>query len=275
MAEFRMSRRRDLQRKNGEMIFWLIRDISQRKFIEDRLRLSERLATLGTFASNVAHELNNPLASLLLTARHALRSLNREDVISSCLHDIIADSERCAEIIKKLRIFAKKQYSQKIVVDLNNLMSHIETILQAVAVETGIALSYQLSRDELLVSCNPTGLEQAITALIASVLHNSDRNSRIVVSTFSQNDKTRILIDDQMSGNGGGTTELQSGAQIPFSPAEVTSSGMGLITAYGIIHEHQGDLLTEARPGGRSATCIQFPKAEKPDPGALEEITKT
>lgn len=86
-------------------------DVTDWRNIETRLRHTERLATIGTFAAGVAHEINNPLGAILLAAESALKRLDERPAIELALQDVLAGTERCGRIVDDILKFARDRKS--------------------------------------------------------------------------------------------------------------------------------------------------------------------
>ena len=113
----------------GIRIEALMRDVSERKRLEDQARdlyhqllQAEKLAALGQTISGVAHELNNPLATILTWAERLSQRRRVDDQTRRGLETILSESERAAKIVRNLLTFARKRHTTRAMVDVNQVV---------------------------------------------------------------------------------------------------------------------------------------------------------
>jgi signal transduction histidine kinase len=131
---------------------YIIRDITERKKTEEALRRSERLAAVGTLAAGIAHEINNPLASILVAADNALRGLKDPAISGQALSVIMGEVQRCGRIVKNVLQFSRADVGERTIEDVNNLVEHVATLMRHHASGKGPG-SRSLSRK----TCRPFG----------------------------------------------------------------------------------------------------------------------
>ncbi len=233
-------------------------DITERKRVAERLRRSERLASMGTFAAGIAHEVNNPLASILMTARHALNSGRDPRAINALLEEIIDDAGRCARIVKSVLQFAKQESSEKWALNLNNVTQRARDLSRDYARRRGVRLELQLSEDLPPVAGNRTELEQVFVNIINNAIDASRPGQGVVVRTEQVADKARVCVQDRGCGM---TADEQEHAFDPFftTRAKDGGTGLGLSMAHGTVTEHDGTISIDTGPGQGTTVIIELP----------------
>jgi two-component system, NtrC family, sensor kinase len=236
-------------------------DLSDLKVAEERLRVTERLASLGTLSAGLAHEINNPLNSVLLSAQVALTMCGAaptDPQIVAALEQIVAEARRGGRLVHNMLSFAKQEDTQKWPADLNDIVRRVVTLAEA-AHENLCSLGLQLAPDLPQVAVNPTEIEQVLMNLI--------RNAR----EAANNGECRVLIKTEPRMEGVRLTVADNGPGIPpdelprvFDPFFTTKrgaggTGLGLSIVYAIVAGHSGSINVESRPGAGTRFMIDFP----------------
>ncbi len=243
----------------------LIRDVSDRKKREDQNRdgryqmlQAEKMAALGQTISGVAHELNNPLATILSWAER-LSERTVDDKTKQGLEVILGESERAARIVRNLLTFARKRQTTRAMVDLNQIVR-----------ETLALRAYEQKVSNIqIVEALATGLPDVfadghqIKQVLLNLLINAEQacigaNGRGTIVLRTSNDTERGSLVLEVSDDGPGIPEDRQGKIFDpfFTTKEVGSgTGLGLTVAYAIVQEHAGRIWVESRaPEPRSPT---------------------
>jgi two-component system NtrC family sensor kinase len=237
--------------------------VVERERIQSRLHSAERLAFVGTFAAGIAHEVNNPLASLLVTARHALRCNPQPEVVKTSLEEVVEDAQRCAQVIKTLLRYARVEPGERVDVDLNEVARHVQELATQTAGQRGVTVVTQLAEDLPVIRGNMTGLEQAVFNVLANAVQASQAGQRVVletesVTTGAQHKAVRVVIRDQGRGM---KAKEQHLAFDPFFTTRVAEggSGLGLTLARATVMEHGGKIEIDSRPGHGTTVTMELP----------------
>lgn len=240
----------------------LIRDVSDRKKLDDQSRdgryqllQAEKMAALGQTISGVAHELNNPLATILSWAER-LAERNVDDKTRQGLEVILAESERAARIVRNLLTFARKRQTTRAMVDLNQVVR-----------ETLALRAYEQKVNNIqVVEALASGLPDVfadghqIKQVLLNLLINAEQaclgahgRGTIVVRTSHDADRGSAVLE--VNDDGPGIAEERQGRVFDpfFTTKEVgQGTGLGLTVAYAIVNEHSGRIWLSSSGVGTS-----------------------
>jgi signal transduction histidine kinase len=236
-------------------------DITELKEAELLLRRAQRIVSLGTFASGIAHEINNPLGSAMLAAETALAALRQSKpaaVVEECLDLILKAIQRCGRIVERMFCLARLGPGGREECDLNQIVSHVCEGMYRYVEERSANLEVTLFPEELRISACPLELELALANLVRNAIESRDTGTQVRLKTFRQEDLAGVEITD----NGRGMDEYE--IEHLFDPLFSTQyakghSGWGATLAYAIIREHQGTIHVSSQPGQGTQIKIFFP----------------
>ena len=243
-------------------VLCLIRDATEEKQLQQQLVQSEKMGAIGQLVSGVAHELNNPLASITAFAQLMLSdgNLNKDD--RHATETIASEARRAARIVHNLLTFARQHKAEKTYADINQV---IENTLEL----RGYDLNVRGIQIERLYADPPPStmldayqLQQVILNLVTNAeqaMAGVERtHHRLTVRTRQNVDAVHIEIEDTGPG-----IPVESLERI-FNPFYTTKSvghgtGLGLSISLGIISEHGGRIWAENAAGGGARFCVELP----------------
>jgi signal transduction histidine kinase len=235
-------------------------DIDDRKQFHDALRRSERLASLGTFAAGMAHEINNPVGTILLAARSAQQAVDDHESVRSALQDIVEDAQRTAQIVKNVLRFAQSRAHEQGDLDLNACIRRARVLTRGYASQRGVALELDLDEGPLVVTGNATELEQVFVNLIRNAVESSPKGASISIETRVLGDQVRASVTDRGRGI--------SDSALPriFDPFFTTRSpeggiGLGLSICHGIVAAAGGTLEVESQLHSGTTFRVNLPRS--------------
>ena len=236
------------------------RQIEELKLTQAQLIRAEKLSAVGELASGVAHEINNPLTTILGQSHLLLASGDIKEGARDRLNIIAEETSRAARIVQNLLMFARHYTPER---RLCSLADQVRRVLELKA--------YQLRQDdvEIRTEFTPCPPVYADENQIQQVLLNLVQNAH---QAMARQAPPHILTVRVGPVDGGGRIEvLDTGPGIPpdvlpkiFDPFFTTKppgdgSGLGLSVSYGIISEHSGRLWGENRPDGGAAFIVELP----------------
>jgi two-component system NtrC family sensor kinase len=249
----------DLERKVDERT-------QQLRAAHQKLLQSDRLASLGQLAASVAHEINNPIGSIL-TFGKLLQRIVREDGIprerigefQRYLGTMVDQTARVGRIVSDLLAFSRRSKPQRNAVDLNKI---VEGTSALIAHKLRLAnVEIQLDMGPLPpVHCDSSQIQQVVLNLLLNAAEAIQPKGAGQIRIGSRSDNGTVQVS--VSDNGEGIREEHM-ARIfePFftTKADGKGVGLGLAVSYGIVQSHGGDLTVSSRPGEGTTFTITLP----------------
>ncbi|MGC8838509.1 MAG: hybrid sensor histidine kinase/response regulator [Anaerolineae bacterium] len=250
--------------EEGGQVFQVIlvlRDVTQEHRLRQQLLQAEKLAAVGQLVSGMAHELNNPLTSVLgyaqlLQMRGDLPADDRED-----LQHIAAAARRASHIVHSLQTFAQGQRVERQPVQVNALVQRILELqapqLQADRIEVVTDLAEELPE----VLADPYRLQQVLLHLITNAREAmAEARGRGTLTVRTQVEGDHLLISVADDGPGIPPEHLGRVFEPFFTTKEVgQGTGLGLSICYGIVTEHGGHIWAESEPGRGATFYVELP----------------
>jgi len=256
--------------KSGRIIGTLSsgEDITERKRTEAELIRSEKLASIGQLAAGVAHEVNNPLAGILvyiklLLKKHKQKKLQTEQTEEQ-LKKIARETERCSSIIKNLLDFSRQTEVTLRPVDINKVIEATFSIVGHQINLKNIRLEKKLMRYLPLIQGDFDQIQQALMNIVLNAAQAMPDGGDLVVTTsVADRAKTGDSIKDairiDISDTGFGIPqENMNKLFTPFFTTKETGKGvgLGLSVVHGIIERHHGKIEIESNPGAGTTFSI-------------------
>ncbi len=242
-------------------------DITERKQAEARekqlqqeLNLSSRLASVGEMASGIAHEINNPLTSVIGFSQ-LLLSRGVADDVKRDLEVINSQSQRVAKIVAGLLTFARQQKPGKEHADINSILMQVLNLRSYEMEVNNIEVLPQLTLDLPLAIADAGQLQQVFLNIIINAekeMTRANNRGRLIVKTEKKNDVISISFTD----DGPGIDKENLGRIFDpfFTTREVgEGTGLGLSICHGIITEHKGRIYAESELGKGATFIIELP----------------
>lgn len=231
---------------------------------------SEQLASVGFLAAGVAHEINNPLASIALCSESLesrlgdllkggeSQSAAEFDVVRSYLDMIQKEAFRCKQITEKLLDFSRMGDSQKHATELRDLVLGVIEMLQHLGRYHDKQVEL-LAGEPVIADVNPQELKQVVLNLITNGLDSLDPGGKVTIRVDRKGTSARIIVEDNGCGM---TSEVIQHLFEPFFTRRRggQGTGLGLSISYRIVTEHGGQITAESEgPGKGSRFAVTLP----------------
>ena len=237
------------------------------KQAHDHLLHVERMASIGKLAAIVAHEINNPLAGILVYAKLLMKKVagngNAEES-RQYLSMIASESARCGEIVKNLLQFARQTKVNPEPNDINEIIRQSLRLIQHKIDLMGITAEMDLCEGLENVVCDAQHIKQALVALMINACE-AMKQGEGQLEIKSRRARSDNSIEIEITDNGVGMDE-ETRRQI-FEPFFTTKEegkgvGLGLAVVYGIVNAHSGEIEVESTPGVGTTFVIRLPKGK-------------
>ncbi len=235
------------------------------KNIYNQVNQIEKLASLGKLSATVAHELNNPLEGILTFSKLIIKKLNtiqKEDEFRKLIEylSLISDeASRCGKIVKDLLLFS---HEEKDVFAKENLLTIIDKSVNLINHHlemNNIRLIKEYPQKEIIVNCNAQKIQQALMSLFINSIEAMPREGKIIVKVAAENNQIIIRIIDE--GTGITAKDLPHIFEPFYSTKEASNgTGLGLAVVYGIIANHNGEIVVENTTEKGTTFRIKFPQ---------------
>ena len=248
----------------------LVRDVSERKKLDDdtrglyhQLLQAEKMAALGQTISGVAHELNNPLATILSWSERLTEKTTIEPSVRRGLEIILSESERAARIVRNLLTFARKRQTTRMMVDVNQVVRETLALRAYEQRATNITVVDALSAGLPQVFADSHQLQQVLLNLVINseqAMLSANGRGVLVVRTWHDTERESVVLEINDDGPGV-PDEVQPKIFDPFFTTKGVGkgTGLGLTVAYAIVQEHGGKIRLESRPGRGASFFVELP----------------
>lgn len=234
---------------------------------DTQTRQQQRLEALGALASGVAHEINNPIQSIMNYAQ-LIRNRGKSPQLDEYAGEILCEAQRVATIVRNLLSFARQEGEPYMEASMADMVEHTLSLTAAVLRKEQISVEVRVNRELPLVQCHPQQIQQTIMNLVTfcrdglnARYPNADTNKRLLIAAVAESWRgqpaLRTIIEDRSAGM---PPEALERLFDPFdSVASQRGAGLGLSVCYSIVTDHGGALTVESELGHFTRFVILLP----------------
>jgi two-component system, NtrC family, sensor kinase len=242
----------------------MLQDVTGRVALEEQLRISEKMASLGLLAAGVAHEVNTPLTGISSYTQMLLEQADPSDPRTGLLEKIEKQTFRAARIVNGLlnlaRPSSQADQSERIPVDLNAVIGDVLSLLEHQLAKSSIKLRRELGATPVTLVGYEFKLQQVCLNLFLNARDAMPSGGWLTVATRMEGNEVVAEISDT---GGGIAREHLDRIYDPFftTKAPGYGTGLGLSITYGIVQEHHGSIHCDSGPGQGTRFTLRFPAA--------------
>jgi two-component system NtrC family sensor kinase len=221
---------------------------------------AERLGMIGQLAAGLAHELNEPLGSILGYAQLAQRSFGLPDQTGRDLDKIVKAALHARDVVKRLLLFARQTPARTEPVDLNQVIRESLFLLESRCRRAGVKIGLRLHEDLPAILADRSSLEQAFLNIAVNGIQAMPAGGRLTVSTAAAAPGVELVVED--TGEGMSPEVLRRCFDPFFTTKDIgQGTGMGLAVTHGIVTSLGGTIAAVSEPGKGSRFVVRLPLA--------------
>jgi PAS domain S-box-containing protein len=245
--------------EEGPAILVMLRDIGERKRLQEQLRKTERIAELGTVASGMAHEIGTPMNVILGRAEYLMDRVTDES-IKKGLQTIVTQVERITRVMNQLLSFARRKTPERGALDLKQVVEDSLEMFHERLVRSRIRVELSLADPCPMVLADADQMSQVMINLVMNAVHAMPEGGTLRVTLAPEPQMVRLTVAD--TGHGIPREVIKKIFDPFFTTKEFgKGTGLGLTVVKGIIEEHQGSIAVESQEGAGTTFTILLPQS--------------
>jgi two-component system NtrC family sensor kinase len=256
----------NLSKANNEIMQWaktLEQRVEERteelKKAQNQLVQSEKMASLGMMAAGIAHEINNPLTTILINSHLLLEDSDYSNSGREELQLIADEATRCGKIVKGLLDFARQTRAEKRLADINLVLKQTLAIIESQASFHNITINKNLDDNIPKIWVDINQIKQVFMNIILNAAEAMPEGGSLNISTSITSHNGTVNIGFVDTGCGISKDNLSKLFDPFFSTKESKGTGLGLALSYGIVKKHNGSIEVESEIGIGSSFIVKLP----------------
>jgi two-component system sensor histidine kinase HydH len=240
----------------------LLRDLREIRELQDKVRRSERLASLGRLAAGVAHEIRNPLSSIRGFAQYFMRRLKGQEEEQGYASIMVKEVDRLNRVISELLDFARPKEPHREPQALEEIIDYSLKLLQSEFSQLKIKVEKSFEPDLPKVEVDRDQISQAFLNLFLNSLESMEGEGKIKVSLKRMSQPPALEVAIMDTGRGIAREDLGKVFE-PFFSTKRKGSGLGLAIVHQIVEGHGGDIAVDSQEGRGTTFRITLPVSEQ------------
>jgi two-component system NtrC family sensor kinase len=236
------------------------RDEQLKEFATQKIMESERLALIGQLSANVAHELNNPLQGIVTYSYLLLEDTPCDDSTKNSLEKIVAQANRCRDIIRGLLDFSRQRKPDKTQCNINTILQECTSLIENQAIFHNIEINKDFQAQLPMIVLDPSQIERVFINIIINAAEAMDGTGELYLATRLSLDGEFVEIEFTDTGQGIDKEDLDKIFDPFFTTKDVGhGTGLGLAISYGIVKSHGGKISVDSAVGEGTRFVISLP----------------
>jgi len=236
----------------------LIRDLREIRDLQEKVRRSAHLASLGRLAAGVAHEIRNPLSSIRGFAQYFIHRLKGQEEEQGYASIMVKEVDRLNRVITELLDFARPKEPYKELYALEEILEHSLKLLEPELAKKNVQIEKAYEPTLPLVLVDRDQLSQAFLNILLNSLESMDGGGRIRVGVKRRSGSPSVEVAISDTGRGIPPEDLPKIFE-PFFSTKRKGTGLGLSIVHQIVERHGGDIAVESKERGGTAFFITLP----------------
>jgi len=245
----------------------MIRELEER---QEQLVQARKISAIGTFTSGIAHELNNPVNNIVLTAdslKEDFDQLDRQEALAM-IDDILIQSERASEIIKNLLDFSRSERPEMLSLSVSSVIEDTMRLVRNQLLLSSVEESMEVAADLAPVCGDYKSLQQVFLNLFINAIQAMPKGGRLSTRVGPSDDGGSVKIEVQDTGAGIEPEHIPRIFDPFFTTKEVgRGTGLGLSVTYGIVKKHGGTIHVQSEKGIGTTFTVFLPTEKTGEPG--------
>jgi len=239
-------------------VYGIGRDVTEKRKLEFRLQNVQKMQAIGQLAAGVAHEINNPLTTILTTSMLLQEDLSADDPNYQELEMIANETLRCRKIVTGLLDFARESKPVMRKHNINDIVEHSLLLTRKHGDFKNIALELNSSKGIPQIYVDKDKIQQALINLTLNAIEATDSGGKVTFTTrfLKEDDMVEIVVSD--TGKGIPSEDLDRLFE-PFFTSKKGGTGLGLSITHGIIQQHGGAIDVHSHQGKGTTFTIRLP----------------
>ncbi len=240
----------------------VVRDITERRRLQNIVHQSEKMSAVGQLAAGLAHEIKNPLTVILGFVQSAVKQSAPGDRLEIPLRSIEREAQRCQQLIQDLLSFSRVDKRNLEKINLNESIESALLLVNAQAKIKNIEVMKDFHPELPPATVNRIQIQQVIINLCSNAMDAMAEDGKITLRTSVKKRNSKNFFEICVEDNGQGIPpEIQSKIFEPFFTTKEIGkgTGLGLSLVYEIVKKHDGEILLKSELGKGTAFVIYFP----------------
>jgi len=241
---------------------------------QEKLADAERLASMGQLSAGVAHEINNPLGTVLLYCHMLRKELGDDDSRRADLDMIVSEATRCKNIVRGLLDFARQSRVSKAPADMAALVEEVRSLTAPRAKEVRVQVTTNVPERLPSMMIDATQIRQMLVNLVDNAIDAASGGGQVRISARLDDGDGSAVVDVWDNGCGIPAENLSKLFTPFFTTKEMgKGTGLGLAIAYGVVKMHSGDITVQSKEGEGTTFSVSLPLEAEPDDGTADALS--